>query len=147
MNAARRAGASVVGALFVACALAPSCKPKLDPNGHHAGTCVVVARPAAGRGDPGTEPCGDAFDVFDDGDGKKIELGDCTVHLSPARDAEGGTFALRSIAPCRVKAGAARMLEGKLYAVSGTWNFTFEGETDDRKSKLSWAFSGAAPAR
>jgi hypothetical protein len=122
------------------------CSAKTDPAGHHTGSCVVHTRPVGAASDAPVagESCGDSFEVWREGDGYKLELGDCTVHLSPPARPGDTEWKIAGVAPCRTKAGPSRMVEGKLYRIAGTYNFTFDGATDDKKTAVSWAFAGDA---
>ena len=143
------------GRMFFDCLLglsllvaAVSCTSRVEPLGKHQGHCNVSFHPngAPKAQTPPEESCGKSFEVFKTGDGYKLSVGDCTIYLKPLERSTDKEWNLASPAPCVTKAGIARIVGGKLYQIDDTYNFSFDGITDDKKLSVSWGFSGDAPA-
>jgi hypothetical protein len=120
-----------------------SCKQRLLPLGKHRGSCSVDYKPLSDphAQAPASDICPNIFEVWNDGDGYKVDLGDCTVHLKASDKPTDDVWTIASPAPCLTKKGPARMTEGKLYLNSGCFNLSFSGTTDDKRLAVSWGFT------
>lgn len=142
ISGTRELGVATVALSLSFAATTSACKDRPGPVGHHAGTCAVEYRSLVppGAKAPKAESCGTEMDVFREGEGFKVGLGDCTIHLGPAQ-ADATEWKVASIAPCRTSVGPARISEGRLFELSGDYFFAFDGTTDDKKIGVTWQFT------
>ncbi len=123
-----------------------ACQRHVEPSGSHLGHCNVTFRPTK-NAEPKLlqeESCGERFEVFKTPDGYKLSIGDCMLYLEPLAHADATEWKLASPAPCITAHGMARVTSGKLYRIADTYNFAFDGSTDDKKLTVSWGFAGTS---